>query len=87
MTEPTISGIVIGFVGGTVSWRPGLASPKNTWFITRNVGGNVGLDALLRLVVGALVGAIVYFGLLAAMGAPELDALKRRLLPSDGPDL
>ena len=65
----------------------GVLMGEAVWFITRNVGGNVGLDALLRLVVGALVGAIVYFGLLAAMGAPELDALKRRLLPSDGPDL
>ncbi|MFT5027034.1 MAG: hypothetical protein ACI9CV_001797 [Ilumatobacter sp.] len=27
---------------------------------------------------------IVYFGLLAVMGAPELDALKRRLLPNSG---
>ena len=51
------------------------------WFITRNVGGNVGRDALLRLAVGAVVGVIVYFGLLAVMGAPELDALKRRLRP------
>jgi putative peptidoglycan lipid II flippase len=55
------------------------------WFITRSVGGNAGLDAVLRLAVGALVGVIVYFGLLAVMGAPELDALKRRLLPQNGP--
>jgi putative peptidoglycan lipid II flippase len=56
------------------------------WFVTRNVGGNVGVDALLRLVVGTVVGVIVYFGLLAVMGAPELDALQRRLLPQNRPD-
>ncbi len=49
------------------------------WVVARNVGGNVGVDAVLRLVVGSVVGIGVYFGLLAVMGAPELDALKRRL--------
>ena len=63
-------------------WRMIVAAAamgEAVWFITRNVGGNVGVDALLRLVVGAVVGLIVYFGLLATMAAPELDALKRRL--------
>jgi putative peptidoglycan lipid II flippase len=63
-------------------WRmivAGAAMGEAVWFITRNVGGNVGVDALLRLMVGAAVGVIVYFGLLATMQAPELDALKRRL--------
>jgi putative peptidoglycan lipid II flippase len=58
----------------------GAVMGEAVWFITRNVGGNAGLDALLRLVVGAVVGVIVYFGLLALMGAPELTALQRRLL-------
>ena len=52
---------------------------ESVWFMTRHVGGNVGVEALLRLAVGATVGVIIYFGLLAAMGAPELEALKRRL--------
>jgi len=63
-------------------WRMIVAAAamgESVWFITRNVGGNVGVDALLRLVVGAVVGVIVYFGLLATMAAPEIDALKRRL--------
>jgi putative peptidoglycan lipid II flippase len=63
-------------------WRMIVASAamgEAVWFITRNVGGNVGVDALLRLVTGAVVGVIVYFGLLAAMGAPELESVRRRL--------
>ena len=48
------------------------------WFVTRGIGGNVGVDALVRLVVGAFVGVVVYGALLVAMGAPELAALRRR---------
>lgn len=65
-------------------WRMIVASAvmgEVVWFVTRNVGGNTGIDALTRLVVGAVVGIVVYFALLVAMGAPELDALKRRLRP------
>ncbi len=63
-------------------WRmivAGAAMGEAVWFITRSVGGNVGVDAVVRLVIGAVVGVIVYFALLAAMQAPELHALKRRL--------
>lgn len=63
-------------------WRMTVAAAlmgESVWFMTRHVGGNVGVEALLRLAVGATVGVIIYFGLLAAMGAPELEALKRRL--------
>ena len=63
-------------------WRmivAGTLMGEAVWFVARNVGGNVGVDALIRLIVGATVGVIVYFGLLTAMGAPELDALRRRL--------
>ena len=52
---------------------------ESVWFIVRNIGGNAGGGAVLRLVVGAIVGVIVYGTLLASMGAPELDALKSRL--------
>ena len=52
------------------------------WLVTQQVGGNVGVDALVRVVVGALIGLAVYLGLLYAMGAPELDAVRRRLRPS-----
>ena len=63
-------------------WRmlvAGALMGESVWFITRNVGGTVGVDALLRLTVGIVAGVVVYFGLLAAMGAPEVEALKRRL--------
>ncbi len=49
------------------------------WLIARVVGGNTGGGALLRLAVGTTFGVAVYAGLLALMGAPELNALKRRL--------
>jgi putative peptidoglycan lipid II flippase len=49
------------------------------WLVTRQVGGNAGTDAVLRLVAGAIVGSVVYFGVLALVRAPELDAVRRRL--------
>lgn len=52
---------------------------ESVWFIVRNIGANSGGGAFLRLGVGTVVGVIVYGVLLAAMGAPELDALRRRL--------
>jgi putative peptidoglycan lipid II flippase len=52
---------------------------ESVWFIVHSIGGNSGSGAFLRLVVGAVVGITVYAVLLAAMGAPELDALRRRL--------
>lgn len=52
---------------------------ESVWYITRNVGGNVGVDAVIRLGVGTIVGIVVYGVLLVAMEATELDALRRRL--------
>ncbi len=49
------------------------------WFLSRRVGGDVGLDAAARLVVGTIVGAVVYAALLVALRVPELDFLRRRL--------
>ena len=48
------------------------------WFVTQPIGGNVGAGAWTRLVVGAVVGTVVYVAVLAALRAPELDALRRR---------
>ncbi|MEL6893656.1 MAG: lipid II flippase MurJ, partial [Actinomycetota bacterium] len=62
-------------------WRMAVAAAlmgESVWFVVRNVGGNTGLDALGRIVVGTIVGVIVYGGLLVAMGSPELDVLRRR---------
>lgn len=52
---------------------------ESVWFIVRSIGANSGGGAFLRVVVGATVGIVLYGVLLAAMGAPELDALRRRL--------
>ena len=49
------------------------------WFVTRNVGGNTGSEALLRLAVGTVVGIAVYGALLVVMRARELDAAVARL--------
>ena len=55
------------------------------WVVTRGIGGTTGVDALARLVVGSVVGLVVYVGLLAAQRAPELDALRRQLRRSGPP--
>ena len=52
---------------------------ESVWFVVRDIGGNQGGGAFLRLAVGTFVGIVVYGVLMAAMGAPELDALRRRL--------
>jgi putative peptidoglycan lipid II flippase len=49
------------------------------WLVTQQVGGNAGVDAVARLVVGTIVGSAVYLGVLVLLGAPELDAVRRRL--------
>ena len=51
------------------------------WLVTQQVGGNAGADAVIRLVVGTIVGAAVYLGVLVLLRAPELDAVRRRLRP------
>jgi putative peptidoglycan lipid II flippase len=49
------------------------------WLVTRPIGGNVGTDAVARLVVGTVVGVGVYGAVLVALGVPELDPIRRRL--------
>ncbi|MGB0113159.1 MAG: murein biosynthesis integral membrane protein MurJ [Ilumatobacteraceae bacterium] len=66
-------------------WRMLLASAlmgEAVWLVTQQVGGNTGVDAIVRLVVGATVGVVVYAGILTALGAPELDAARRRFARS-----
>lgn len=48
------------------------------WFVARQVGGDVGVEAGVRLVIGGATGIVVYFGILLALGVPELDALRTR---------
>jgi putative peptidoglycan lipid II flippase len=49
------------------------------WLVTRGLGGTTGTEALLRLVVGGVVGIVAYVGLLAAQRAPELAAIQDRI--------
>jgi putative peptidoglycan lipid II flippase len=49
------------------------------WLVARQVGSNVGLGALGRVSLSALVGIAVYSGVLVLIGSPEIDALRARL--------
>lgn len=49
------------------------------WWVTRQIGGDVGLGALTRVMAGTGVGAIVYAVTLLLLRAPELEALRARL--------
>jgi putative peptidoglycan lipid II flippase len=63
-------------------WRMLLAAvlmAEATWFVGSWFDGLVGLDALVRVVVAGVVGVAVYVGVLVALRAPELDALRRRV--------
>ncbi len=48
------------------------------------VGSDTGSGAVTRTVVGVVVGAVVYLGVLVALRTPDLDALRRRLGPRAG---
>ncbi len=63
-------------------WRMVLAAAiagEVTFLVASRVGDDAGWPAVLRLSVGAVVGTIVYVGVLAALRAPELTALRQRL--------
>jgi putative peptidoglycan lipid II flippase len=49
------------------------------WIVAGAIGSNSGTGAVSRLVVGGLSGIAVYVGLLAALGTPELVAIRDRL--------
>jgi putative peptidoglycan lipid II flippase len=49
------------------------------WLVAQRVGGNAGLDALIQLVVAGLAGIAAYVVVLALLGTPELDALRKRV--------
>ena len=49
------------------------------WLVARAIGSNSGTGAASRLVVAGLCGIAVYLGLLVALGAPELAAVRDRL--------
>lgn len=62
--------------------RIGLASvlmAEAVWVVSRFVGADTGSGAIVRFGVGVGVGLVVYVGLLALQGAPELTELRRDL--------
>lgn len=70
----------------TSIWRMTIAAAlmgEAVWVVANRVGGNVGIDAVVRVVVGTIVGAAVYVGVLVALEAPELGALRTRLRRRD----
>jgi putative peptidoglycan lipid II flippase len=63
-------------------WRMILAAVlmgEAVWWVARQVGGDTGLDAAVRLLVGAAVGVVVYVAVLAALGSPEIGAVREYL--------
>ena len=49
------------------------------WVVASVVGGNSGLDALMRIVAAGLAGIAVYVALLTALGLQELTQLRDRI--------
>lgn len=50
------------------------------WAVARNIGSNAGAGAVLRVVAGTVIGAVVYLAALVALRTPEVAQLRRRLL-------
>jgi putative peptidoglycan lipid II flippase len=49
------------------------------WLITRGVGSDTGGQAIAQLVVGSIVGGVVYVAALVVLRVPEIDAVVARL--------
>ncbi|MCY7301356.1 MAG: hypothetical protein LH616_19375, partial [Ilumatobacteraceae bacterium] len=49
------------------------------WAVAHLVGGNTGLQSVLRIAVAGTVGVGVYASMLLLLRAPELDALMAKL--------
>jgi putative peptidoglycan lipid II flippase len=67
-------------VGGM--WKMLLAAvlmAEAVWFVTHRVDSDVGWDGLIQVVVGGVVGLIVYAAALLALKADEMSWLQRRL--------
>ncbi len=63
-------------------WRMLLAAvlmAEAIWFVTRNVDDDTGLAALGQIVVGGLVGAVVYLAAIVALRAPEFTWVRTRV--------
>lgn len=62
----------------------GVVMAEVMWLVGRLVGGNVGLAALLRVVVAGAVGIATYLGVLTALRVPELAQARSRLVARFG---
>ena len=63
-------------------WRMLLAAvlmAEAIWLATHGMSSDTGIRAVAQLVVGGLVGLVVYVAVLIALRAPELDWIQRRL--------
>jgi hypothetical protein len=49
------------------------------WLVTRNVDDDTGWSALGQIVVGGVVGIVVYLAVAIALRIPELDWIRRRI--------
>ena len=55
----------------------GALAAEATWWVARRVGGNTGVDAVIRIVAGSATTLLVYVLVLFVMAAPELATLRR----------
>jgi putative peptidoglycan lipid II flippase len=55
----------------------GVLAAEATWWVARQVGGNSGADALIRLLAGTVTALVVYAVVLFVVAAPELRSLRR----------
>jgi putative peptidoglycan lipid II flippase len=55
----------------------GVLAGEAGWWVARQLGGNSGADALLRIIVGSAIILVVYAVVLFVLAAPELTSLGR----------
>jgi putative peptidoglycan lipid II flippase len=55
------------------------------WLVARLVGSNDGVGAVVRVIVGTIIGIAVYGAVLRALGASEIDDLIARFRPASVP--
>jgi putative peptidoglycan lipid II flippase len=58
----------------------GVVMAEAVWFVARAVGSNTGAGAVVRVLCGVVVGAVVYVTVLLVLRAPELSSLARRFV-------
>ena len=63
-----------------------LVMAEIVWVVGRAVGGNTGVEALLRVTVAGLAGLVAYVVVLAILRVPELDQLRGRLVRRTSPE-